>query len=251
MAKWVRGHRLREPIDGTFRVVSVNPVTLDDGYVRLDIAGVLTGPGLPATSAHDRLVRTQNDVRPEVKHEYPARIDRTKPSKFVVEWPARSSQFAQEQGARQYADQVARAIRLGVDPDIVPQAGAVPTRLRDMVEERYMIECGNQPLVDGTEPVNVGEAEILYLQGESATATITGIDFLPVAARLLPPGGRIAHVALDVHRADGSRYSALARFGFKHAGRVARYGHVGATVPIRIDPADQRRIVLDGPALTD
>jgi hypothetical protein len=123
--------------------------------------------------------------------------------------------------------------------------------MRDLVAEARDVKLGNQPLVDGSIPVNAAEAEPLYANGIQATATITGIDFLTVDRRVLEsvPGGAIAHVVLDVHRADGTSYQVLTRFGFKNATRVARLGQVGVEVPVRIDPADERRVILDGPAL--
>jgi len=255
LANWVRGKRLHEPVDGTFRVVSVTPFTMDQGQVRLHISGVVSGPGVPAAAVRTVHTVDQNAPWPQPNIEYPAQIDRERPNKYVVAWPdtGNGDQFAREARAKAYTEQVARAIRLSLDPSIVPQPAPTSgrVRMRDLVAEGLEVKRGNQPLVDGSLPVNAAEAEPMYVNGIEATATITGIDFLDIDRRALelPPGARIAHVALDVHRADGTTYQALARFGFKNATRVDRLGHVGAEVPVRIDPADERRIVFDGPSL--
>ena len=248
-----RGKRLREPVDGTFRVISVQPHTLDQGQVRLEISGAVSAPGIPAMAVQTRYQVDQNAPWPQADTEYPAQIDRERPDLYQVSWPGSNagSQFAQETRTKAHAEQVARAIRLGLNPSIVPPPDLGPVSTRQLADEMAAVRLGNQPLVDGTIPVNATEAEPIYAHGIQATATITGIDFLEVHRKALPnmPGAAIAHVVLDVRRADGTTYQVLTRFGFKNMARVTQLGRVGAEVPVRIDPADERRVILDGPAL--
>jgi hypothetical protein len=251
LANWLRGKRPQDAVDGTFRVISVTPFTLDQGQVRLHISGVISAPDVPATAVQVKHQLDQNAPWPQPDTEYPARIDREKPDRYVVDWPDAQDPFAQETRAKARAEQVARAIRLGLDPSIVPPPSTGPVSMRELIAAGRDVKLGNQPLVDGSIPVNATEAEPIYAHGIPATATITGIDFLTVDPRVLKPipGGAIAHVVLDVHRADGTSYQVLTRFGFKNAARVAQLGCVGAQVPVRIDPADERRVILDGPAI--
>lgn len=253
LANWMRGKRIHEPVDGTFRVISIQPYTLDQGRVRLEISGAVSAPGIPARAVRTQHHVDQNAPWPKVDTEYPAQIDGERPDLYVVSWPDNSagSQFAQETRTKAHAEQVARAIRLGLDPSIVPPLDLGPASTRQLIEEARQVKFGNQPLVDGTVPVNAADAEPIYDHGIKAAATITGIDFLDVDRRALPkePGAAIAHVVLDVRRADGTSYQVLTRFGFKNMARVTQLGRVGAEVPVRIDPADERRVILDGPAL--
>jgi len=251
LANWMRGKRVQDAVDGTFRVISVTPFTLDQGQVRLHISGVLSAPDVPATAVQVKRTLDQNAPWPRADAEYPARIDRERPDKYVVDWPDMQNPLAQETQVKAHAEQVARAIRLGLDPSIVPPPDTRPIGMRELIAQGRDVKLGNQPLVDGSIPDNATEAEPIYANGIIATATITGIDFLTVDPRVLKPipGGAIAHVVLDVHRADGTSYQVLSRFGFKNAARVAQLGRVGAEVPVRIDPADDRRVILDGPAI--
>jgi hypothetical protein len=114
--------------------------------------------------------------------------------------------------------------------------------VRGMADERV----GNGPLPDGSMPVGTTEADQLLESGEAAMATITGIDFLPIPAAVLPsPEASIANVALKIQREDGSSYQALARFGYRNEARRAQVGFVGASVPVRINPDDPSRVALD------
>jgi hypothetical protein len=84
---------------------------------------------------------------------------------------------------------------------------------------------------------------------EAATAVVTGVRDVPVpAGQLLPEGGSV-ELTLDVTRADGTRHIALARALFASREHRARFGSVGARLPIRLDPADQTRATLDYAAL--
>jgi hypothetical protein len=249
----MRGKRLREPVNGTFRVITVQPYTLELGQVRLEISGAVSAPGIPARAVRTKHHVDQNAPWPQVGTEYPAQLDGERPDRYVVSWPDTSTggQFARDTRTTAHAEQVARAIRLGLDPSIVPPPDLGPASMRQLIEEGRQAKLGNQPLVDGTMAVNAADAEPIYTHGIKATATITGIDFLDVDRRALPkePGAAIAHVVLDVHRADGTSYQVLTRFGFKNMARVTQLGRVGAEVPVRIDPKDERRVILDGPAL--
>jgi hypothetical protein len=90
------------------------------------------------------------------------------------------------------------------------------------------------------------QARRLWKIGEPATAVLTGITELP-AAQFPPPGptGSYCVLSLEVTRSDGRTYSAHTRVGFRSAERRAAVTAPGVVLAVRIDPADQARVVLD------
>ncbi|HEX3790592.1 MAG TPA: hypothetical protein VHW44_22195 [Pseudonocardiaceae bacterium] len=123
--------------------------------------------------------------------------------------------------------------------------------MRDpMAGQELEHRLARDPLPDGNTQVTADEADRFAVTGVAATAVITGIDYLTVPAKALPnPEATLANVAVRVRRPDGTEYRTTARLGFRNARRRAQFGHVGAEVPIRIDPADPRRVCLDHNAL--
>ncbi|MGD0553420.1 MAG: hypothetical protein ABSA93_00415 [Streptosporangiaceae bacterium] len=240
--------RLREPVVGTFRVTAVS--TSIEGSRReyhARVSGVVSGPEVAATAVSTwvRGLRHLEDV-PSAGQEYDALVDRKDPSRFEVHWPPRLDPTSEKVRDEAYSRQVAAAIRLGLDPSVVPPALPPPTRMRAIVRGMADERVGNGPLPDGSMPVGTTEADQLLESGEAAMATITGIDFLPIPAAVLPsPEASIANVALKIQREDGSSYQALARFGYRNEARRAQVGFVGASVPVRINPDDPSRVALD------
>jgi hypothetical protein len=243
--------KLREPVEGSFRVTAVS--TSIEGHGReyqARVSGVVTGAGVSATAVTTSVhgLRHLEDV-PSAGQEYSATIDRKDPSRFKVHWP-QTDTVSERARDEAYSRQVAAAIRLGLDPSVVPPAPPQPTRIRAMARQMVEERVGNGPLPDGSMPVSTAEADQLLESGEAATATVTGIDFLPVPASMLPsPEASIANVALEIRREDGSTYRALARFGFRTLARRAQVGFIGASVPVRIDSDDPSRVALDARGL--
>jgi hypothetical protein len=238
---------MREPVAGTFTVTGVVALGRHPDDFRAQVSGVLSAPGVPATAVTTEIRGLQwRDQLPSAGESHPALMDRQRPSRFQIEWPARLDPATREMQDSAYARQVAAAMRLGLDASVVPPASPPPNRMRGMVREMLQERVGNGPLPDGSAPISADEAAELKKSGEAATATVTGIDYLDIPAAALPsPEASIANVALEIRRADGSAYRALARFGFRTAARRAQVGFVGATVPVRIDPADPSRVALD------
>lgn len=244
------GRRLREPVEGTFRVTGTTVTADEDGDRHVRLSGVLTGTGTTPTSVQvSRTFRLTEDI-PADGDELPAMIDRAHPGRFTITWPERENAGRKALRDKAYADRVAAALRLGLDPSVVPaDDGPAPT-IRDMANEAFEQRLVRDRLPDGNAPVTVEEARRLYENGLRATATITGIDFLSVPRKALPsPEASLANVAVTVTREDGTSYRTTARFGFRTAARRAQIGFVGAQVPVRVDPADSRRVCLDAPAL--
>jgi hypothetical protein len=250
LAEWKRARRLRTPVEGVFRVIAVSSEHVGESGYRLSISGVVSAPGVPPTAVQDSFATRQVGSWPVADQEFSAQIDSTEPTRFLVRWSQLLDPHAAQVRGRDQAEQAAKAMRLGIDPSTLPPPPQRSTRLRDMYRDAVDERAGTTLLPDGRPQVTAAEADELCVVGEAATATITAIDYLKVDSRLMPgPGASIADVALTVHRADGTGYSTLSRFGFKNAARRAQIGFAGAEVPVRIDPADRARVVLDRDAL--
>jgi hypothetical protein len=252
MRRGMRG-KLRDPVEGTFRVTAVaSRIDGSDREFHARVSGVVTGPGVSPTAVQTwvRRVLRLEDL-PAADQEYPALVDRKDPSRFEVQWPSRLDPISEKARDEAYSRQVAAAMRLGLDPSVVPRyQPPPPTRMRGMLRGMLDERVGNGPLPDGSMPMGTAEADQLLESGEAATATVTGIDFLPVPMSVLPgPEASIANVALTIQRDDGSTYQALARFGFRTLARRSQVGFVGASVPVRIDTDDPSRVALDARAL--
>ncbi|WP_153411206.1 hypothetical protein [Nocardia macrotermitis] len=238
----------RDSITGTFRVTGVSVTRDEDGYGSARLSGVLSGPEVPARALRVGRRYGPGEQVPECGDEFPATIDREDPARYGIVWPERVSPTAKALWNEEYAERVAAAMRLGLEPSVVPEVTGIGIRelAKVAVERRY----GRDLLPDGNRQITAEEATELYRTGVRATATITGIDFLEVPSRSMPNDeASLANVAVRVNHPNGSEYTTTARFGFRTAARRAQIGFVGARVPVRIDPQDRARLCLDSPAL--
>ncbi|GAA5198274.1 hypothetical protein GCM10023322_71270 [Rugosimonospora acidiphila] len=252
MSLWrnLTGQTLRDPVEGTFSVTDTTVTVDNDGARHVRYSGVLSGDGIPAAAVQvSRTFRPGVDS-PSEGDKLLATIDRARPSRYVIAWPAQEDRAIKAIRDKMHAEQVAAAVRLGLAPSMVPaQTGPAPS-FRDLANEELERRYGRHPLPDGNRPVTLAEAEQLRVTGQRATATITGIDYLSVPAKALPnPEATLANVALRVRRPDGTEYATTARFGFRSAVRRTQIGFAGAQVPVRIDPNDPARVCLDAAAL--
>ena len=236
------------PVTGTFRVTGVSVTRDEDGYGSARLSGVLSGPEVPARALRVGRRYGPGERVPECGDEFPATIDREHPGRYGIVWPEQVSPSTKALWNEEYAERVASAMRLGLEPSVVPEVTGIGIRelARVAVERRY----GRDLLPDGNRQITVEEAQELYRTGVRATATITGIDFLEVPSRSMPDAeSSLANVAVRVNHPDGREYTTTARFGFRTAARRAQIGFVGARVPVRIHPQDRARLCLDSPAL--
>lgn len=246
----LRGRRLRDPVEGTFRVTGTAVTSVDDGDRNVRLSGVLSGTGVAPTSAQVTRVFPVDETVPERGTELPAMIDRERPDRFAINWPPTENPTTKALRDKAYAQRVAAALRLGLDPSAVPEDTGPPPTVRELARQEFDHRYARDVLPDGNHPVTVEEATLFQATGTRATATVTGIDFLSVPKRALPgPEASLANVAVLVTRPDGTSYPTTARFGFATAARRAQLGFVGALVPVRIDPNDERRVCVDSPAL--
>jgi hypothetical protein len=237
--------RRNDWIDGQFEVTSVEVLDVSDGVHTLRVAGRLVLPD----GNHGAIVtttRTQRVGDPPVQEllQVPARWRRDRPDTHRIDWSAHGGWAAL--AARERA---ARAAALGIDPGTLQPDSTVPDGMAPRDAALYW-STNAAPLPDGIDPVQVPEADGLKRTGEAAEATVLAIDFLRAWPGTLPDRhASVANVALRVDRRDGSTYRAIARFGFRTPERRRQIGHVGARVPVRLDPSRPERVVIDSDRL--
>ena len=107
---------------------------------------------------------------PVAGHEFPAQIDRTRPTRFLIRRPQILDPHTAQVRGKEQAEQVAKTMRLGIDPSTMPPPPARPTRLRDMYRGALNERVGNTPLPDGRRQVTAEEADEPCVSGEAATA---------------------------------------------------------------------------------
>ena len=93
----------------------------------------------------------------------------------------------------------------------------------------------------------IAQANALIADGEPATATVTAaIDVQPprILRATTPPGG-VVDLSLRVTPATGQPYDVTTRIGFSIRARRDTVATIGATLPVRIDPARPDRVAVD------
>lgn len=120
------------------------------------------------------------------------------------------------------------------------------------VEERYRVPViGPDPgkALPGSPGggTTIAQANALISAGEPALALVTAaVDVHP--PRLLrataPPGG-VVDITLRVTPATGDPYEVNTRIGFSTRARRDHVARVGATLPVRIDPARRDKVAVD------
>jgi hypothetical protein len=98
----------------------------------------------------------------------------------------------------------------------------------------------------------VQQAEALLYSGVPATAAVLSVADVKVPRLLratVPVGATIADLTLRVTPPDGEAYDVRTRIGFSNPHRRSVVAQMGATLPIRIDPADPVKVAVDTVAL--
>ena len=94
------------------------------------------------------------------------------------------------------------------------------------------------------------DALALMRTGQPAQGVVAALTPLPMPVEMLPsPSASMAWLTLDVTPAAGTPYRCTIRFGFRSPERLAAIATVGTSLPLRVDPADRRRVTIDLPAL--
>lgn len=273
LSEWRTRRSMRDPVRGTFTRTGDYFTHPGRTPMRSTLTGVITAPGLAAVPAECPADRHGRWVGTEV---YPVLVDRAEPTRFVVlwdeiarpDWQADARQRAQDAADRMNADGPAQPPpRISVQVQGMDPNAPVPDWARELAEQALTNLTGaanTDPAaptltVDGELPpmvLNVGgghpsaaEADRLIRTGEPATATVTAITPVDLPQALLPgPDASLVDLSLRVIRRDGSSYPATTRQGFRSAARRAQLAVPGAVLPVRLDPADPARVVIDVPA---
>lgn len=273
---WRTKHSMRDPVRGQFQVTGRYDAHPNGSSFRDVLTGVVSGPGV-APTAGEHLADI--DGRWVGRDTLPVTIDRAEPTKFVVLWDEVPKPDFRAQ-ARAQAQQAADAARGGQ----VPMAKAAPTEIHveggdrpdgstpewatEMVADlarRGLIPGGTVGSIDVQAPITVqlpdqvvhltagrvsaGEAAQLIATGRPAEAVLLSVTDVAVPQQALPgPTASLCDLTLRVKPANDASFVAVTRLGFRSAERRAAIAVVGATLPVRIDPADHSRVVVDSVA---
>jgi hypothetical protein len=206
---WRAKHSMRDPVRGQFQVTGSYDAHPSGSGFQSMLTGVVTGPGIPPTAGEHL---DDHSGRRFHGDELPVIVDRSDPARFVIVW-----------------DEVA------AKPDHRAVAGQQAARVAD-AQRAAQLRAG----------VIAEQARRLWKIGEPATAVLTGVTELPVAQFPAPgPTGSYCDLSLEVTRSDGRTYNARTRVGFRSAERRAAVTAPGVVLAVRIDPADQARVVID------
>lgn len=237
------GAGLTDPVPGVLKVVGITMPSADAMYTNYRLHGIVTAPGIPATSVEQQGMGRVSRW-PSPGDELPVLVDRADPNRFKIQW--KQIPDSGQQAAR-LADQLAAQLRTGGAMGGNGAAPGFPTvlDLRDPTRPAPGMPGG------GTTPE---QARQLLVTGERATATVLSASPVPVPAGIaLPPnavpGGGMHDLVLDVARADGSHYQTRIRVGFSTPDRRDMVARPGTSVPVRLDPTDLTRTVVDTVAL--
>ena len=94
------------------------------------------------------------------------------------------------------------------------------------------------------------DAVALMQTGQPAQGVVKGVHVLPIPPQMLPsPQASMAWLTLGVTPYGGGPYDVTIRFGFRSPERFQALATVGTQLPLRVDPADPRRVTIDLPTL--
>jgi hypothetical protein len=262
---WLRSHRMVDPVDGELLVTASSRPSGRSRYTNYRLHGVVSVSRLAAT-AITHIGYARNTKWPYPGAKLPVRVDRADPSRLLIRW---NQVPTGQQTAAEMTDRLARAMRGQAVPEPPfdmptgarhPDADRIAAAVRDslvkmgMRADRVNVETNVRTHVLGGDGVlggsmgSWGSSAFMASAGEAATAVVTASREVPAPpGEDRPPGGAV-ELTLEVTRADGTRHTATAGVLFSSTERRVRYGMVGSRLPVRIDPTDADRVVIDAAA---
>ena len=272
--QWMQRQKFNDPVPGTFEIQSCDQGSFAGAHVDLDASGVISVPGLDPFPAeiHGKVPHAK---RPSVGQVLPVVVDRANPTQFRIEWdqvPTFTERVEQE--AAMFAE------RAGTTPlnsgfaniGNVTISGGDLSSLPPQTQQQIQSLLGNlgnlgevvqQSLAGGNPNVVVESSSQVTVNGQpvsgfpqhphspapnwdQATATVLACHNakVPAFASSQAPGG-IVDLTLDVRLTDGYEYSTKTRVAFSTPDRRARATEKGTELPVRVDPADPNRVVID------
>jgi hypothetical protein len=245
--------RMADPVEGTVQVTGSSAPSPYAMYSNYRLAGVVTAPGLAATPVENRGIARVTKW-PFPGRTLPVLVDRAEPKRLQIRWdrvPTGREAAAEQaerlaQAMRQQGAHSAGSAWTAQSPDA---GGAPPTdTAAEAVAAAVRASLSQLGLTTGNVTVRTSTPVGAPL-GEAATAVVIATrDVPPPPGERTPPGGAI-ELTLYVTRADGSRHTALTKVLFSSAARRARFGSIGARLPVRLDPVDPSRATIDPAAL--
>lgn len=220
------------------------------------VSGLLVGP-FPVQLVQFTAV-AQRSTWPSPGTELPVTADPASPLDFVVFWgeapddasppllvPARSGLSGWDPGpggahAQALAGWLAAAGFTAGDfgGPVLDTVAPGMTALLDAASARYASVIRGQ------------EALALMRTGEPAQGQVTAVRALQFPPQMLPgPQACMAWLTLMVTPHGGEPYEVTIRFGFRSPERFTTLAAVGRELPLRVDPADPRKVTIDLPAL--
>ena len=231
LRNWLRDKRMKDPVEGTLLVTGASMPPQGATYSNCRLHGVLTAPGLPATSV-EHYLKAPLKKWPDPGVKLPVTVDRADPTRLRVNWDAVPSN---REVAAALTKKLADEIRTGQSLREPPTVYKAPGR--------------PLPGAPGGGLTPEQSAQLIAGGGEEATAVVVAVhevfqpDELPSA-----PGG-VVDITLDITRGDGSGYTAVNRVSFSTLQRREQIAVVGTRVPVRLDPDDPTRVVIDSSKL--
>lgn len=255
-----------------FRITAVTPVDTTGRLVlngmpqqRVHVSGLIERDGSPPqAAAYD--VRIGIDRTLTVGQVLAADIRRESPLKVTVQWdPPRAQRQVDEIRGDAITQVIADLAATGATTHVAGETDATGIALSAPgapadIAQQLAASLGTPVSIDidedgvkrhvtagGGGHLSSAEAAALLQTGTPATATIASARRVPVLQAMLPgPDASLWDLDLDVQRGDGTVYRASTRVGFRSAARRGVLGEVGLRIPVRIDPADDTRVAVDG-----
>ena len=268
MGVFGRRQKFNDPVPGTFEVQSCDTGKWAGSHVDLELNGMLSVPGLATLPAEYR-GKGPHAKRPSVGQVLPVIVDRADPTMFRIEWDQVISADERFEQASDLAAERAGTMPLGsafntFNASNVTVSGGDLSSLPPETQQQIQSLLGNlgqalQQGLAGGNPNIVVEAPQVTVNGQhvphahspapnwdQAIATVLTCHNakVPMAAMDQAPGG-IVDLTLEVRLTDGYEYSTKTRVAFSTPERRARATVKGAELPIRVDPADPNRVVID------
>jgi hypothetical protein len=259
--QWMQRQKFNDPVPGTFEVQNCDWGKSSD----LAISGVLSVPGLNPLPA-DYHGKTPHDKHPIIGQVLPVIVDRSDPTQFRIEWDQVPTQAQRIDNEFEIAQERASTVQTGFGSNFrstnITVTDGDLSSLPPEAQQQIQSLLGNlgqalqQGLAGNNANVVIDQPQVTVSgphahqpappNWDQATATVLACHNakVPTFASNQAPGG-IVDLTVDVRLADGYEYSTKTRVAFSTPERRAKVVEKGTELPVRVDPADPNRVVID------
>lgn len=236
---------IKDPLDGTFRLVACSTSSGGAVVENCTMDGVVVAPGVPPTPVHHVSLLTPTAKWPQPGQTLPVTLDRRDPSRLRIRW---DDVPPNAQIARRLAQEQAREAPAGTgDPGT---GGPSEPSTRAVLGAEGRPEPGTAG--GGLSPAESARAT----QGGAATLGLQPLSARVLAAHevVVPAGlaqapGGTWDLTLDVEPQTGPGWSTVLRVGFRSPERKAEVARIGRVLPVLADPVRHDRIAIDAERL--